>query len=128
MGSRRLLRSTLAVFDVPEVATVDVPVLGEVGQRQPGIGASLPQLGGERVTLLHPAPHVASVGVASRSATPTVFLALRQGATVGPVIADVALLLLVLLGPAALALLVPPPCRRPHPRSRGHHASRAGTR
>jgi hypothetical protein len=128
VGSRRLLRSTLAVFDVPEVAAVDVPVLGEVGKRQPGIGASLPQLGGERVALLHPAPHVASVSVASRSATPTVFRALRQGATVGPVIADVALPLLVLLGPAALALLVPPRHRRPRPRFRGRHACRAGTR
>jgi hypothetical protein len=78
--------------------------------------------------LLHPAPHVASAGGATRSATPTVFLALTQGATVGPVIADVGLLLLVLLGPAALALLVPPPRRRPRPRSRGRHAYRAGTR
>ena len=32
-------RPALAVFDVPEVATVDVRVLGEAGKRQPGIGA-----------------------------------------------------------------------------------------
>ena len=39
---RRLRADTglsLAVFDVPEVAAVDVRVLGEAGQRQPGIGA-----------------------------------------------------------------------------------------
>jgi len=27
------------VFDVPEIAAVDVRVLGEAGKRQPGIGA-----------------------------------------------------------------------------------------
>ena len=45
-----------------------------------------------------------------------------------PLIADVAPLLLVLLGPVALVLLVPPPHRHLRPRSQGRHAYRAGTR
>jgi len=32
-------RPALNVYDVPEVAAVDVYVLGEVGKRQPDIGA-----------------------------------------------------------------------------------------